>query len=67
MCFCHATVLVMAVCPYIFGVCIHAINLAVPTSRQGSIRLFQFSGINVFLHWSWFLIAAYEIQVRAGQ
>jgi Zn-dependent protease len=39
----------------------------VPTSRQGSIRLFQFSGINVFLHWSWFLVAAYEIQGRAGR
>jgi Zn-dependent protease len=39
----------------------------VPTSRQGSIRLFQFSGINVFLHWSWFLVAAYEIQVRTGR
>lgn len=30
-------------------------------SRQGSIHLFQFSGIDVYLHWSWFLIAAYEI------
>jgi Zn-dependent protease len=38
-----------------------------PTSNQGSIRLFQFSGINVFLHWSWFLVAAYEIQGRAGR
>src|SRR6266446_1810126 len=38
-----------------------------PTSRQGSIRLFQFSGIDVFLHWSWFLVAVYEIQGRAGR
>lgn len=38
-----------------------------PSSRQGSIRLFQFKGINVFLHWSWFLVAAYEIQLRKGQ
>lgn len=37
-----------------------------PTSRQGSIHLFQFKGINVFLHWSWFLVAAYEIQSRKG-
>jgi Zn-dependent protease len=37
-----------------------------PTSRQGSIRLFGFSGIQVFLHWSWFLVAAYEIQSRKG-
>src|ERR1700676_1294336 len=37
-----------------------------PTARQGSIRLFRFSGIDVFLHWSWFLVAAYEIQTRKG-
>ena len=37
-----------------------------PTGRQGSIRLFRFSGIDVFLHWSWFLVAAYEIQTRKG-
>jgi Zn-dependent protease len=37
-----------------------------PTSRQGSVRLFRFSGIDVFLHWSWFLVAAYEIQIRKG-
>src|SRR6201987_2686093 len=36
-------------------------------SGQGSIRLFRFSGINVFLHWSWFLVAVYEIQSRAGR
>src|ERR1700732_4346023 len=38
-----------------------------PSSRQGAIRLFRFSGIDVFLHWSWFLVAAYEIQSRAGR
>src|ERR1700693_514516 len=37
-----------------------------PSSNQGSIRLFRFSGIDVFLHWSWFLVAAYEIQTRKG-
>jgi Zn-dependent protease len=35
-----------------------------PTGRQGSIRLFRFSGIDVFLHWTWFLMAVYEIQGR---
>jgi Zn-dependent protease len=35
-------------------------------SRQGSIRLFRFAGIDVFLHFSWFLVAAYEIQTRKG-
>lgn len=34
---------------------------------QGSIRLFQIRGINVFLHWSWFLVAIFEIQSRAGK
>lgn len=34
--------------------------------RQGSIRLFRFAGIDLFLHWSWLLFAAYEIQARAG-
>src|ERR1700693_2334410 len=38
-----------------------------PTARQGTIRLFRFSGIDVFLHWSWFLVAVYEIQSRAGR
>ena len=37
-----------------------------PTASQGSIRLFRFSGIDVFLHWSWFLVAAYEISSRKG-
>src|ERR1700731_1253862 len=37
-----------------------------PSSRQGAIRLFRFSGIDVFLHWFWFLVAAYEIQTRKG-
>ncbi len=34
-------------------------------TRQGSLRLFRFAGIDLFLHWSWFLVAAYEIQSRA--
>src|SRR5580658_5519891 len=37
-----------------------------PSARQGSIRLFRFAGIDLFLHWSWFLVAAYEIQNRKG-
>jgi Zn-dependent protease/DNA-directed RNA polymerase subunit RPC12/RpoP len=36
-----------------------------PTGRQGSIHLFQFKGINVFLHWSWFVFAVYEINGRS--
>lgn len=30
-------------------------------THQGSIRLFRAAGITVFLHWSWFMVAAYEI------
>jgi Zn-dependent protease len=36
-----------------------------PSVRQGSIHLFRFAGIDVFLHWSWFLVAVFEIQDRA--
>jgi len=36
---------------------------AMPT-RNGAIRIFKLFGIDVFLHWSWFLIVFYDIQVR---
>src|SRR6202050_5109041 len=38
-----------------------------PSSRQGSIRLFRLAGIDVFLHWSWFVLAVYGIQSRSGR
>src|SRR5271169_5302916 len=38
-----------------------------PTSRRGSIHLFRFAGVDVFLHWSWFLVALFEINARAGK
>jgi Zn-dependent protease len=34
--------------------------------RRGTIRLFSVSGIEVFLHWSWFVVAAFEIGSRAS-
>jgi Zn-dependent protease len=34
-------------------------------TRQGSIRLFRFAGIDLYLHWSWFLVGAYEVTARA--
>src|SRR5579863_7294615 len=37
-----------------------------PSLQQGSIRLFRLSGIDVFLHWSWFFMAVYEINTRSG-
>ncbi len=30
----------------------------------GTLLLFQVRGISVFLHWSWFLVAGYEIMLR---
>jgi Zn-dependent protease len=36
-------------------------------TQSGSIRLFRFRGIDVFLHWSWFLVAVWEIQSGAGK
>ena len=32
-----------------------------PNLRQGSIHLFRVAGIEVFLHWSWFLVAVIEV------
>jgi len=32
-----------------------------PLKHQGSIHLFQIAGIDVYLHWSWFIIAVIEI------
>src|SRR5579864_5817912 len=36
-------------------------------TRQGAVRLFRFSGITVFLHWSWFLVAVFEIKSWSGR
>lgn len=33
---------------------------------QGILRLFRFGGIDVFLHWSWFLVAAWQIDRGRG-
>src|SRR6266700_5894785 len=35
-----------------------------PSNRKGSIKLFRFAGIDVFLHWSWFFVATFEISAR---
>lgn len=36
-------------------------------SSQGSFRLFRFAGIDVYVHWMWFLVAVYEISQRSQQ
>lgn len=33
-------------------------------TQNGALKLFKLAGIQVYLHWSWFLIAAYEIGGR---
>lgn len=35
-------------------------------TRQGSIRLFRFAGIDVYLNWLWFLAAVYLIQTTTS-
>ncbi len=34
---------------------------------QGSFRLFRINGIDVYLNWTWFLVAIYEIEARKGR
>lgn len=36
------------------------------SSQSGSIPLFRFAGIRVYLHWSWFLMAWIMYSLRAG-
>jgi Zn-dependent protease len=38
-----------------------------PSLRQGSLHLFRVAGIDVFLHWSWFLVAIIEIEAWQGR
>jgi len=35
-------------------------------TNQGSFRLFRLAGIELYLHWSWFLVAYYGISQRLG-
>ncbi len=37
-----------------------------PTGRSGSIKLFTLRGVEVFLHWSWFLAAVFIIRGELG-
>jgi Zn-dependent protease len=38
-----------------------------PTLQNGSIHLFRLAGVDLFLHWSWFLVAIIEIESRQGR
>src|SRR5687768_9960861 len=35
-------------------------------SWTGSIPLFRISGVQVYLHWSWLLVAVIEVQLRTN-
>ena len=35
-------------------------------NHSGSIRFFRFAGIQVFVHWSWFVVAVLSISARRG-
>lgn len=35
-------------------------------TRQGSFRFFRFSGITVFVHWTWFAVAYYILSSRSA-
>lgn len=37
-----------------------------PSFRQGSIHLARVAGIDLFLHWTWFVVAAIELENRSG-
>src|SRR5207248_10042389 len=36
-------------------------------TRSGSFGLFRFAGIDLYLHWSWFVVGVFEIQNRASR
>ncbi len=36
-------------------------------THQGSFRLFRWAGIDLFLHWSWFAVAAFELNSRSDR
>ena len=38
-----------------------------PSVRQGSIHLFRLAGVDVSLHWWWFLVAFYQLRGGPGE
>jgi Zn-dependent protease len=38
-----------------------------PKRAQGAIHLFRVAGIDLYLHWSWFLVAAIEIEGKGSK
>jgi Zn-dependent protease len=40
-------------------------RFSMPFNLSNGLRLFKVFGITVYLHWSWFVVAVYEIQLRS--
>ncbi len=38
-----------------------------PIARQASFRLGRLAGVDLYLHWSWFVVAAIEIELKSGR
>jgi len=38
-----------------------------PTNVRGSIHLLKVAGVDLYLHWSWFIVALFEIDSRRGR
>ncbi|MGA2085234.1 MAG: site-2 protease family protein [Terracidiphilus sp.] len=38
-----------------------------PSQQRGSIHLFRLAGVDIYLHWSWFLVAIMEVESRQGR
>jgi Zn-dependent protease len=41
--------------------------LSMLPGRRGAFRLFRLAGINVYLHWTWFVVAIYQVQADRGR
>lgn len=39
---------------------------AMPARKNGSLHLARVAGIDLYLHWSWFVVAAIEVEMRRG-
>jgi Zn-dependent protease len=37
------------------------------TTQRGSVKLFELRGIEIFLHWSWMIVAVLVVMLRRGQ
>lgn len=52
---------------WLFPAALSSMGCAMAFSSQQKIRLFRVFGITVFLHWSWFLVAAWEMDQHSGR